>query len=66
MSDKTSIVTDLKTWADPETGRITSDLINKMDGETRRLSQWVVETRDTATRIALIQLGWTPPKEHAT
>lgn len=35
--------------------------VETLDAQARRLSSWVVNTRDSLVRQALIDLGWTPP-----
>lgn len=43
-----------------EPGRIIHSLIKN---HSDKLAQWVVDTMEKATHMALVELGWTPPKE---
>ena len=51
----------LKTSCDND--RIIQELYSKQEGVEQRLTQWICDTREKAVRDALIELGWTPPKE---
>ena len=41
-------------------GKIQQDLIQ---GHTKMITRWIVDTREEGIRNSLIKLGWTPPGE---
>jgi hypothetical protein len=44
-------------------GRLVQRWDHVSNDQHRTLASWVVDTREQQVREALIQLGWTPPKE---
>lgn len=57
--DKLKLTTNIT----PE-GLIKQNLINEtLNGHNEVMFQWVLDTRETELKKALIYLGWTPPKE---
>lgn len=44
-------------------GKITQELHEYMDDQTRTLSRWVMVSREKGVHDALVQLGWTPPND---
>ena len=46
--------------------RIIQELYSKQESFEQRLTQWICDTREQGVRDALIDMGWTPPKEGTT
>lgn len=47
-----------------EDGRITQEMIEIANDVRRTVDYQLIDTRDVQVRKALIELGWTPPKEN--
>lgn len=60
-SDKTMLRYELD--SSTKDGKILIELYRKFDDARELLSRRIMDTQDTATRQALIKLGWIPPVE---
>ena len=43
-------------------GIIEQKLQTEEDGHFETLKRWIMDTKETCIREALVRLGWTPPK----
>ena len=44
-------------------GKITTELQKCIGVQTETMARWVMDSSEKGMRDALVQLGWTPPKE---